>query len=81
MSERPQTLRESIEEMRAIPALWKHLADPVGDLNRIREELDYSPWADPQFATPFVPCCATCNCQARIAALTDPEAGSGDLAR
>lgn len=58
----PEGLRESIERMRAIPAKWKHLADPIGDLQRIREDPFYDPWADPQWAIPFVPCCAACDC-------------------
>ena len=64
------TLRESIERMRAIPALWKHLAHPIQEMQRIREDPDYNPWAEPQFAARFAPCCAGCNCQERIAALT-----------
>lgn len=58
-------LRDSIERIRAIPALWKHLADPVGDLQRIREEPYFDPWADPRWADPFKPCCAKCECQNR----------------
>lgn len=42
MSER-KTLRESIEELRAIPATWKYLDDPVGELRRIREDPTYVP--------------------------------------
>lgn len=56
------TLRESIERMRAIPAQWKHLADPIGDLRRIREDPFYDPWDDPQWAVPFKPCCEACDC-------------------
>lgn len=56
------TLRESIERMRAIPAPWKHLADPIGDLQRIRDHPEYNPWAEPQWATPFVQCCDGCDC-------------------
>jgi hypothetical protein len=55
-------LRDSIERLRAIPAKWKHLADPIGDLAKIRYEPDFDPWDDPKWAVPFVPCCAECNC-------------------
>lgn len=55
-------LRDSIERIRAIPAQWKHLADPIGDLTKIRCEPDFDPWDDPQWAVPFVACCAECKC-------------------
>lgn len=58
----PEGLREIIERIRAIPAKWKHLDDPVSEMKRIRADPDYDPWANPQWATPFVPCCASCNC-------------------
>lgn len=58
----PSTLRESINRLRAIPAKWKHLADPIGELKRIREDPEYDPWADPQWATRFVKCCEACKC-------------------
>lgn len=67
------TLRESIEEMRAIPAKWKHLADPIGELKRIREDPDYNPWEDPKWAEPFKPCCANCNC---LASITEKESNN-----
>lgn len=57
-----ETLRESIERIRSIPAQWKHLADPIGDLQRIREDPDYNPWENPQYAEPFKPCCEACDC-------------------
>ena len=60
------TLRESIDQMRAIPALWKHLADPIGDLKRIREDPDYNPWENPQWQVPFKKCCDTCECDLKI---------------
>lgn len=62
MSAKADTLLESIERMRAIPAKWKHLADPIGELKRIREDPDYDPWANPQWQETFIPCCAECKC-------------------
>lgn len=43
-------LRDSIQRLRAIPALWKHLADPIGELARIRRDPDYNPYSDPKWA-------------------------------
>lgn len=63
MSTEPKTLQESIVAMRAIPARWKHLDDPLGELKRIREDPDYNPWESPEWAVPFVPCCAKCKCE------------------
>lgn len=62
MSEGTDTLRKSLERIRAIPAKWKHLADPVGEMKRIREDPDYNPWEKPQWAEPFETCCADCKC-------------------
>lgn len=45
-----ETLRDSIERMRAIPALWKHLADPYGETHKIRDDPEYDPWLNPQWA-------------------------------
>jgi len=45
-----ETFRESIDRLRAIPALWKHLADPIGELHEIRYEPDYDPWLNPKWA-------------------------------
>jgi hypothetical protein len=56
------SLRESIERMRAIPAKWKHLAHPIQEMQRIRRDPFYDPWASPEWAVPFVPCCECCNC-------------------
>lgn len=56
-----KTLRESIEALRAIPAKWKHLADPIGELKRMREDPDYNPWDNPKWQDPFVPCSPECN--------------------
>ena len=61
-------LRESIERLRAIPAKWKHLADPIGELKRIRADPDYNPWARPRWAEPFAQCCDACNCRTEIEA-------------
>lgn len=66
MSEEKQTLRESIQAMREIPAKWKHLADPLGELKRIRDDPYYNPWENPKWATPFEPCCAACDCKERL---------------
>lgn len=57
-----ESLRESIDRMRAIPAKWKHLAHPIADMQRIREDPDYDPWENPEYAVPFAPCCEACNC-------------------
>jgi hypothetical protein len=34
------SLKESIEELRDIPAKWKDLEDPVGELMRIRDDVE-----------------------------------------
>lgn len=34
------SLKESIEELRQIPAKWKELSDPVGELMRIRDDVE-----------------------------------------
>jgi hypothetical protein len=33
------TLREAVEKLRAIPAKWKELEDPLDEVRRIREGL------------------------------------------
>jgi hypothetical protein len=55
-------LRDSLERIRAIPAKWKHLADPIGEIQRIREGPYYNPWEEPQWAVPFKKCCEACDC-------------------
>lgn len=57
-----ESLRESIDRMRAIPAKWKHLAHPIAEMQRIRADPDYDPWEKPEYAEPFAPCCEACNC-------------------
>lgn len=59
--EMAETLRESIEKLRAIPAKWKHLADPIGELAKIRRDPNYNPWANPKWQTEFAPCAPTCD--------------------
>jgi hypothetical protein len=39
------TLREDIEALRAIPAEWKRMADPLAELRKIRH--GYDPEGDP----------------------------------
>jgi hypothetical protein len=34
------SLSESLEEMRQIPAKWKELEDPIGDLTRLRDDVE-----------------------------------------
>ena len=44
------TLRDDIERLRAIPAAWKDLPDPLAELRKIR--YGYDPQGDPQDDTP-----------------------------
>lgn len=37
---KPKTLTEAIDELRAIPAEWKNLDDPLGELRKIRYGTD-----------------------------------------
>lgn len=69
----PSTLRESITRLRAIPAKWKHLADPIGEIMRIREDPEYDLWADPQWATQFMKCREACKCDVPTRPRADHE--------